>query len=390
MPASFRRCAITVMDNIADPDISFDQDGVCNYFHLYKKREKNFVLHGAEGEAALMRIFDRIKSEGKGRQYDCITGVSGGVDSTYMSWLCMKHQLRPLIVHLDNGWNSEIANQNINNILDKSGYDLYTHVIDWEEFRDLQLSFLKASVVDLELTSDHAIFSVISKLAHQFRIKYVLNGFNISTEGILPPAWRWYKYDWLNIESIHRKFGNIPLKTFPHQSFWKGLYYSRVLQMETIQPLNFLDYRKDEAKSLIIRELGWRDYGGKHYESIITRFYQGYILPVKFGIDKRKAHLSSMICSGQITREQALEELEKPGYEQNQMLEDKEFVLKKFGLTESSFDAIMNSRVLPHTAYPSYITKHYVYHEKIMKSISPLTKTAKSLLGKRQENKSYY
>lgn len=384
----YRICTKTVMDTIADPGIRFDEDGVCNYYHLYKSRIERFFIGGEKGQKALEAMFDRIREEGKGKKYDCITGISGGVDSTYMVYLCKKHNLRPLLVHLDNGWNSEIANQNINNIIDHCGYDLHTHVIDWEEFRDLQLSFLKASVIDLELTSDHAIFSVIYDLASKYKINYLLNGFNITTEGILPEAWRWYKYDWLNIKSIHKEFGTVKLKTFPRVSFSKKVYFDLVKRMQSIQPLNYIDYNKAEAKAIISSELGWRDYGGKHFESIITRFYQGYILPEKFGVDKRKAHLSTLISSGQITREEALEELQKPIYDAQMLNEDKTFVLKKFGLTTEAFDEIMALPIRQHTDFDSYITKHYRYHEKVMRSISPFTRLAKRTLGIRNDSKS--
>lgn len=382
-------CTKTVMDTLADPNITFDENGVCNYFYQYQDRVNKFFIGGEKGKEELAKVFNRIKEEGKGKKYDCITGVSGGVDSTYMVYLCKQYGLRPLVIHLDNGWNSEIANQNINNIIDKCGYDLYTHVIDWDEFKDLQLSFLKASVIDLELTSDHAIFAIIYKLAKKHNIKYLLSGFNITTEGILPEAWRWYKYDWLNIKSIQKQFGSAKLKSYPHVSFNRKIYFDLIKKMQTVMPLNYLDYNKEEAKKIITEELGWRDYGGKHFESIITRFYQGYILPEKFGVDKRKAHLSTLIASGQLSRNEALEELKEPIYNAKMLAEDKEFVLKKFGFSEAEFDAIMNAPIKEHPEYPSYITKHYKRHEQIMKAISPGTRLVKKILGIKRENKSY-
>lgn len=388
----YQICTKTVMDNSADPGIRFDKDGVCNYYHLYQKRVDRFFVGGDEGQRQLEALFARIKAEGKNEKYDCITGISGGVDSTYMVYLCKKYGLRPLLVHLDNGWNSEIANQNINNIIDRCGYDLHTHVIDWDEFRDLQLSFLKASVIDLELTSDHAIFATIYKLARKYNIKYQLNGFNITTEGILPESWRWYKYDWLNIKAIHKTYGTVKLKTYPHISFSGKIYFDLIRRMQTIQPLNFIDYNKEEAKKCITEELGWRDYGGKHFESIITRFYQGYILPEKYGVDKRRAHLSTLIASGQLSRDEALHELTKPIYDERMYQEDRAFVLKKFELSDDAFEQIMKQPSRPHTDFDSYITKHYSYHERIMKSISPLTRLVKRTLGlkKGSENKAYH
>jgi N-acetyl sugar amidotransferase len=382
-------CTKTVMDNLADPDIAFDENGVCNYYFQYHDRANKFLIGGEKGPTHLENVFQKIREEGKGKKYDCITGVSGGVDSTYVVYLCKKYGLRPLIVHLDNGWNSEIANQNINNIIDKCGFDLHTHVIDWEEFRDLQLSFLKASVIDLELPSDHAIFSIIYQLAHKHGISHILNGFNITTEGILPSAWRWHKYDWLNIYSIQRQFGSKKLRTFPHLSFAKKNYYELVRSIQVVMPLNYVDYNKEEAKRIISSELGWRDYGGKHFESIITRYYQGHILPLKFGVDKRKAHLSTLIASGQMSREEALDLLKQPIYDPIKLNEDREYVLKKLGLSELDFEALMNAPIKAHTDYPSYVTKHYRYHEQTMKFLSPLTRMAKKVLGIRRENKTY-
>ena len=374
MEATYRQCSKTLMDTIADPNITFDQNGVSNYWHTYQKLEQQKVHKGEEGLSKIERIFDKIKQEGKGKPYDCITGVSGGVDSTYLAYITKKYGLRPLIIHLDNGWNSEIATRNINNIIETLGFDLYTHVIDWEEFRDLQLSFLKASVVDLELTSDHAIFSVIYDLAVKHKIKYMLSGFNVVTEGILPSAWRWNKMDWLNIKAIHKKFGKTPLRTFPHISFSRKVYLDKVLSFETIQPLNYLPYNKEEIKKVITEEMGWQDYGGKHYESIITRFYQGYILPEKFRIDKRKAHLSTLIAAGQLSKEQALEEISKPIYDPQTLQMDKEFVLKKFELSEDEFQKIMKAPIHPHNKYDSYETKHYKYHKQFFDTIAPIRK----------------
>lgn len=374
------------MDTVSNPEITFDENGVSNYYFDYQNRAKKTILGGEAGQKQLEEVFATISQEGKNNNYDCITGVSGGVDSTYLLYLCMKHGLRPLVVHLDNGWNSEIANQNINNIIDKTGFDLHTHVIDWDEFRDLQLSFLKSSVIDLELTSDHAIFSIIYDLAIQHGIKYLLSGNNFATEGILPTVWRWSKFDWLNIKSIHKQFGSIKLKSYPHTGFWKKVYCDNVRRITTITPLNYIDYNKDNAIEIITKEFDWRNYGAKHGESIITRFYQGYILPRKYGVDKRKAHLSTLIASGQITRDQALSELSNPIYDATVLESDREFFLKKFGLSDLEFEALMNEAPVAHTKYPSYVTRHYKYHEQIMTFISPLTRTAKKFLRKANQS----
>ena len=349
----YRQCSITVMDNIADPNISFDDQGVCNYVHEYRKAEQEGVFGGEEGKNKLEAIVAEIKQKGKGKKYDCLIGVSGGVDSTYVAWLVKQHGLRPLAVHLDNGWNSELAVKNIENIISRLGIDLYTLVINWEEFRDIQLAYLKASVVDIEVVSDHAIFATMYKLAKEQHIGYIISGTNIVTEHIMPPSWLYHKMDFANLKDIHDKFGTVKLKTYPTFDFKKYVYYSAVLRLVPISILNYVPYNKHEVKEVIKRELGWKDYGGKHHESIFTKFYQAYILPEKFKIDKRKAHLSTLICSGQISKEEALEELKQPLYPEADLQNDIEYVLKKFGLTRKEFDQIMQLPVVRHDAFKS-------------------------------------
>jgi len=329
------------MDNIADPDISFDKDGVCNYYYEYREAEAATVFTGEKGKDKLDQMVDQIKRRGTGKQYDCLIGLSGGVDSSYVAYLVKKLGLRPLAVHLDNGWNSELATKNIENIITRLGIDLYTLVVNWEEFKDIQLSYLKASVVDIEVVSDHAIFSTMFKLAKEKSIDYIISGTNTVTEFIMPESWLYKKMDFINLKDIHNKFGNVKLKTYPTFDFKKYVYYSAVLKLTPISILNYVPYIKKDIKELITKELGWRDYGGKHYESVFTKFYQAYILPEKFKIDKRKAHLSTLICSGQLTKEAALKELEQPLYKENELQQDKEYVLKKFGLSDEAFEEIM-------------------------------------------------
>ncbi len=333
----YQQCAVSVLDTIADPDIRFDEKGISNYYHHFLEAWRNNVFIGKVGEQKLEEIVTKIKDEGKGKRYDCITGVSGGVDSTYLALQAKKLGLRPLIVHFDNGWNSELAVKNIENIISKLGFDLYTLVVNWEEFKDIQMAYLRASVVDIEAITDHAIIGTLYKLASENDIKYILNGANIVTEYVLPRHWIWNKYDHVNIKAIHDQFGKLPLKTFPFFNTRQKQYYIKVKGIHNIYLLNYFPYDKKLVKETIIRELEWRDYGGKHCESVFTRFYQGYILPVKFGIDKRKAHLSNLVFAGQISKREAMEELAKPMYEAEQLRIDYEFVLKKFGLSEKEF-----------------------------------------------------
>jgi len=374
---AYRICSLTVMDNIADPDITFGEDGVCNYYHEYKEAEKQFVFEGVEGKQKLNSLVEKIKHYGKGRKYDCLIGLSGGVDSSYVAYLVKQLGIRPLAVHLDNGWNSELAVSNVENIVKTLDLDLYTLVINWEEFKDIQLAYLRASVVDIEVVSDHAIFATMYKLAKEQGISYILSGTNVVTEQIMPPSWLYKKMDFENLKDIHRQFGKRTLKTYPFFDFKKYIYYSSLLKLSPISILNYVPYNKAEIKELITKKLGWRDYGGKHYESIFTKFYQAYILPVKFGIDKRKAHLSTLICSGQITREAALTELATPLYDPEQLALDKEYVLKKLGLSPTEFDDIMNLSPRPHSDFKSDSKKKELYMnllkrtEKIRRIIKP-------------------
>jgi N-acetyl sugar amidotransferase len=337
----YRQCTVSVMDTIADPDISFDEQGISNYYYEYKEAEKQHIFLGETGRKKLDEIAETIKNAGKGKPYDCIMGLSGGVDSTYIAVLAKRLGLRPLAVHFDNGWNSELAVQNIENIVNRLGIDLFTYVIDWEEFRDLQVSYLKASVVDIEAITDHAIFATLYRLAGERRIKYMLSGTNVHTEQTLPKSWIHPKSDHINIQAIHKQFGTVPLKTFPFMDAKVKRYYQQIIGIQSFSLLHYTEYNKKQVKELIQKELGWRDYGGKHYESIWTRFYQGYILPKKFGIDKRKAHLSDLIFGGQISKAEALAELKLPIYDPEQFKIDYEFVLKKLRFSHEEFEALM-------------------------------------------------
>lgn len=365
----YQQCAISVMDTIADPDIQFDEKGICQYYYAYKKAEAN-LRTGEEGWKELEAIAAEIKDAGKGLPYDCIMGLSGGVDSTYVAYLAKRLGLRPLAVHFDNGWNSELAVMNIENIISRLGFDLFTYVINWNEFRDLQLAYLKASVVDIEAITDHAIFATLYRLAGEKKIKYILNGTNVQTENTLPKSWIHPKNDHINIKAIHKEYGTLPLKTFPFSNAKVKRYYQEVMGVRSISVINYVPYNKQEVKQLIQRELGWRDYGGKHYESVWTRFYQGYILPEKFKIDKRKAHLSDLIFGGQMTKEEALAELAKPIYDPKQFRIDYEFVLKKLGLTAEAFDAIMKAPPRSHYDFD---------YEKPIDQRYPLLKPIKSI-----------
>lgn len=350
-PSALRVCTRCVMDT-SDPDIRFDADGVCHHCHEYDRLVRERLLTGAARDVALEGIVAQIKADGAGKPYDCVIGVSGGVDSSYVAYLVKQFGLRPLALHLDNGWNSELAVSNISNQLKILGIDLQTHVIDWEEFKDIQLAMLRASTPDSEIPTDHAISALMFQTAERIGVRHIVTGCNVRTETHLPPAWSRGHGDWVYIRSVHRRFGTRPIRTFPHLTY---LQIRRLNRKQVVTDLlDYVDYVKKDAKAMLIRELGWRDYGGKHFESIYTRFYQGYILPKKFGFDKRRSHLSSLICSGEITRAIALENLKQEPYPVELQREDRAYAAKKFGLTDAELEAILRAPPKTFWDYPSY------------------------------------
>jgi N-acetyl sugar amidotransferase len=345
-------CARCVLDaNV--PGISFDAGGLCSYCRAYDPLIAREEYAPNTRDKHLQVLLRAVKAAGRGRSYDCLIGVSGGVDSSYALYMAKRHGLRPLAVHVDNSWNSELAVKNIENLVRLLGVDLETHVIDWQEFRELQLAFLRASVVDIELLSDHAILAGMYHHARKHRIRYILTGDNIATECALPPGWNHRKTDLRNIRSIIRAHGKVRIKTFPTLSTVSMWVHQRALGIHHVSFLSHFHYVKAEAIATLQKELGWRAYGGKHYESVFTRFYQGYILPTKFGIDKRSIHLSRMICSGQITKDAALEELSHSPYDPELLKTDHEFVLKKLGISEAEFASLMRAPVISHARYGS-------------------------------------
>lgn len=325
----------------SDPKISFNENGICSYCTSYEARKKLFVPIAKEKSKQLQFMINYCKKKGNGRKHDCIIGVSGGVDSTYVAYKVKELGLRPLAVHLDNGWDAELAVSNIHNVLKQLDIELYTYVLDWEEFRSLQVAFLKASTPDSEIPSDHAIGALMKDIAVKEGVPLIW-GVNFSSESILPKTWSQGHMDWGYIKKVNKLYGTKKLKDFPHYSVYKRIYWNRIKSLRTFSLLDYIDYDKEKAKKFLIEKLGWRDYGGKHHESIYTKFFQAYILPTKFGFDKRRAHLSSLILAGQITRDQAMNEISKSLYEDNELQEHLIYVPKKLGLTREQFDEIMN------------------------------------------------
>jgi N-acetyl sugar amidotransferase len=352
-PASGRVCARCVMDE-SDRNIRFDADGVCNHCHDAERALAKVRLSPEESKARLQALAAEIGKTRTAEGYDSIIGLSGGVDSSYTAWLAHKLGLRPLAVHLDNGWNSEIAVANIHNLVQRCGFDLVTLVIDWPEFRDLQRAFIKAGVVDIEMLSDHAIVATMFRLCRKHGIQTVLSGTNVATEHGMPRSWVWNKQDLTNIRAIHARYGSVRLKTFPTMGLVRSaLWRLPAFGYRFVELLDSANYRKTSAIEELKREAGWREYGDKHHESVFTKFYQSYILPTKFGIDKRRVHLSALIRNAEITRGVALEALNEPIYDPAELRRDREFVLKKLGFSEAEFDALMAAPPVPHDHYRS-------------------------------------
>jgi N-acetyl sugar amidotransferase len=377
-------CTLTVMDT-TDPDITFDDNGVCNYVHEFNRKVKPLLEENPEKEKALNQLVAQIKKSGEGKEYDCIVGISGGVDSSYLVYYLKKVAgIRPLAVHLDTGWNSELAVKNIEGILRKLDVDLFTYVVDWEEMKDLQVAFLKAGVANQDIPQDHAIIACMYKTAMEKGIRYIISGHNMATESILPRAWGYDAMDTVHIKGIHKRFGKIrKLKSYPLINFLDYYLVSRYIKkIQAVRFLNLINYNKAEAMKLLEKEYGWRYYGGKHYESRFTKFFQSYYLPTRFGFDKRKAHLSSLIVSGQLSRDEALKELAKPLYDPAELEEDKEYVRKKLSLSREEFDHILTQPIKTYKDYPS--------NERVYKIVRSAYFWLKGLMKKPGETKPQY
>tara|TARA_R110000737_G_scaffold345097_2_gene373189 strand:- start:5379 stop:6491 length:1113 start_codon:yes stop_codon:yes gene_type:complete len=362
----YQICQRCVMDT-SDPFIEFDNEGNCNHCteFLTKTAKRSYV--GTESDKQLAEWVKNIQEKGKNNEYDCLIGVSGGVDSSYVAYQCKKLGLRSLAVHLDNGWNSEEAVQNIKNVCGKLDIDYQSYVLNWEEFKDLQLSFLKASIVEMEIPTDIAIPGALHRIAAENNIKYIISGGNFATEGILPNSWFYDPKDSKLLNSIQKQFGSKKLKTFPTFDFKKEIYFKFVKGIKMMYLLNYLPYDKDKAMAFLKEELGWKYYGGKHYESKFTGFVQSYIQPVKFGIDYRRATYATQICAGTAKREEAIEELKKLSYNPETIDAEKAYIAKKFEISVEQFEEIMKLPVKTYRDYPNdekRLTKLYDLYRK--------------------------
>lgn len=341
-------CSRCVCDTTI-PGIIFDEQGICNFCKIFNKMEKEYPT-GRAAEEKLNKIVNQIKRDGLGKKYDCIVGVSGGRDSTYLLYLAKELGLRPLAVHFDNGWDSEISVTNIKNALDILKIDLVTLVVNWEEFKNLQISFLKASVRDVEVPNDVGILGALHKIAYQEKIKYILNGHSFRTEGVMPLTWNYIEGKYL--ENIQRIFGDMKLKTFPNFKIRELIWYTVINRIKTVPILALVPYNQKKVSELITKELGWCYYGGHHHESYFTKFFQSYYLPKKFNVDKRKIEASALIRSGQINRDQALKEIQAHEYPYEDELID--YIISKLNITRAEFDRIYNLPVKSFKDYPTY------------------------------------
>ncbi|MGV8970458.1 MAG: N-acetyl sugar amidotransferase [Microbacteriaceae bacterium] len=351
----YQRCTRTIMDT-TDPDIWFDENGVSSHAISFDEVYAKDLMRAQRGERGdeLEKLVDTIKAAGAGKPYDCIIGVSGGVDSTYLTLQAVRLGLRPLIVHFDSGWNSELAVSNIHSLVTTLDLDLYTHVVDWREMKDLQLSYFKASLANCDVPTDHAFGYVAYKQARKYGIKYILSGGNAATESVLPESWGYNADDAKHLKAVQKRFGTVKLKTYPVMGmFMRHIWYPMIRRIETVRPLNYMPYIYAEAKQDITDSVGWRDYGGKHYESVFTRYFQGYYLPHKFGYDKRLAHYSSLVLSGLNTRDEALALMETTNYPDELRKQDHEFIAKKLGVSVAELEALISRPPVDFSEYPN-------------------------------------
>lgn len=349
----YQICTRCVMDT-SDPDIVFDESGVCNHCTSFIGRLESRGYVKGESEVLLEQYVEVIKEHGKGKPYDCIVGISGGVDSCYVAYLCKQYGLRTLLIHMDNGWDTEIAVNNIKSVANSLGFDYISYVLDWEEFRNIQLGFLKSSSVDLEMPTDIAILAAIYETAAKYNIKYIISGGNLSSEGILPLQWGYHSYKDMKLyQHIVSKYASTRLRKVPVIGLMKESFYRFFRKMKTLYILNYIEFDKDAAKKHLISHLNWKDYGGKHHESKITAFWQGYVMYEKFNMDYRRSTYSSQICLHQITRDEALERLKEKPFTEEKVREDKKYVAKKFGISIEELEGYLKLSPKTYVDFPN-------------------------------------
>lgn len=357
----YQICTNCVMDT-SDSKIKFDSNGVCDHCNTFYKDIQPKWISNIKNKDKINKIVDSIKKEGEGKDFDCIMGMSGGIDSSYLLYLMKeKYDLRPLVFHVDAGWNSQIAVNNIERLIDGLGLDLYTEVIDWEEMKDLQLAYFKSGVSHIDSPQDHSFFATMYKFAHKHNVKTILTGGNLSTECIRNPIeWMYYQSDSIQLKDIHSQFGSLPLKNFPLTSIlWHKLYLPYVKGIRTIRPLDYLPYIKDEAMELLVDKFGYQKYPQKHFESRFTRFYESYWLPTRFGFDTRRVQYSSLIVTDQMNRDEALKKLENTSYDKNTIKNDFEYISNKLSIEIEELQSYMDMKKM---SYKDYKSQKIIYN----------------------------
>ena len=355
---NYQICKSCVMDN-SDKNIKFNSSGICDYCVNYEKNIRPYLKNNIENNTNYFHNLKKNLLNNKKQnnsEYDCLIGISGGIDSSYLLYFIVcELKLNPLLFHVDTGWNNKIAISNIEKFIDKYNLDLHTEVIDWNEIKDLKLSFFKAQVPTVDAIQDHAIWAATFNFAKKNNFKYILTGGNLHTEGIREPIyWHYHAGDLTQIRNIHKKFGTINLKKFPMCDILNyQIIYKYVYKIKIIQPLNHINYSKKKAIDLMKKEIGWKDYGAKHHESNFTKFLEGYWLPTKFNIDKRRAHLSSLIMSKEITRDEALKKLQEPPYNPIELKKDFNYIAIKLGINADQLRSIYNQENKYHYNYKS-------------------------------------
>ena len=360
LAATYQICANCVMDT-TDAKITFDEHGVCDHCSKFYQEILPKWQPDERGSRTLHEIVKAVKDEGQGKSFDCIIGMSGGIDSSYLTYIAKEQfGLRPLVFHVDAGWNSQIAVNNIEKLVDGLGLDLYTEVIDWEEMRDLQLAFFKSAVPHIDTPQDHAFFATMYRFAEQHGVKFILTGANYSTECIRNPIeWMYYQSDSIQLRDIHRRFGTRPLRKFTTTSIFRHkIWLPYVKGIRLVRPLNHVPYTKAEAVKLLVNKYGWQPYPQKHFESRFTRFYEGYWLPKKFGYDTRKVQFSSLIVTGQMSREEALAKLKEPALDEATVRQEFEYVANKLGVSPGELQGYLE---LPNKTYRDYRSQETFY-----------------------------
>ncbi len=343
------RCTTCIMDT-TDPWITFNEAGRCDHCVQVDKFKEKWKPEGDPD--AYGRLMDRIKRDGRGQDYDVVIGLSGGVDSSYLVYQAKLVGLRALVIHVDTGWNSELAVKNIENTVQSCGFDLFTHVVDWEQMQDVQYAFFSSGVPNQDIPQDHAITAGFIRNATRHKVRWAFSGSNLACESILPQSWGYDNMDLRHIRDIHWRFGRRRLKSFPQLSYLENvLSYQLLRGLKVAKPLDFLPYSKAAAMATLEREVDWRYYGGKHYESRFTKFFQAWYLPSKWGYDKRLAHLSSLVVSGQMSRNAALSEFENGGLPTAELQADKEYMARKLGISTGEFEELMDAPKHPHSFY---------------------------------------